>query len=101
EPPETLDQPGPFGQRYEFLWEDGPALGMVPAHERLAAGNGSGMAIHDRLELHPQFAVPQAAIEVLLAGLGIGGDGAGRRPVGLDATAAETLGVVHGQLGVP
>ncbi len=31
---------------------------------------------------------------------GIGGDGAGRGAVGLDAVAAEALGVVHGELGV-
>src|SRR5690606_160994 len=97
---EALDQAGAFGQRDEFLGRDGPALRVIPAHQRLAPGDGAGMDVHDRLELYLQLAVPQAAVEVFLVGPGVGGDRAGGGAVGLDAVAAQALGVVHGQLGV-
>ena len=73
---------------------------MVPAHQRFGAGDLAGVDVHDRLELHLQLAVAQAAVEVFLAGAGVGGDRAGGGAVGLDAVAAEALGVVHRELGV-
>ncbi len=47
-----------------------------------------------------QLALLHAALEIFLAGLVVGGDGAGRGAIGLDAVAAKALGVVHGQLGI-
>jgi hypothetical protein len=52
---DTVDQPGVLGQRDELGGGDHPALGVVPAHERLDARRSTGVEPEDRLEVQRQL----------------------------------------------
>ena len=73
---------------------------MLPPHQGFGTGQLATVNVHDGLELHMQLALLHATFEIFLAGAVIGRNRARGGAIGLDAVAAEALGVIHRQLGV-
>ncbi len=73
---------------------------MVPAQQRLEAGDGAILEPHDRLEEHLDLAALQRAAQIRLQRQPVGALRAHRRAEHFDAIAADALGVAHGDLGV-
>ena len=73
---------------------------MLPAHERLEAGDAAAAELHDRLVAHDELAALQAELEL---GLELHAPGHGlvhRGREELEVARALALGLVHGQVGV-
>ena len=95
---ELRDRAGPLGERHELVGLQQPVLGVLPAHERLGAGDVVPLERHLRLVVQDELVAldraPQLAEEAQ----------PGRRVrvalgrVGLDAALA-ALGVVHRDVG--
>ena len=91
---------GLLGQRHELTRCEQPALGVLPAHERLHLGDLAGREVDDRLVIDDELPEgdgvaqladelqPLARVAVLL--LGVEG-----------VPAPRGLGLVHGHVGVP
>jgi hypothetical protein len=77
-----------------------PALGMVPAHERLGGGDVAGVELDDRLQLDDELAALGRAPEVLLQPLAAQHRGVHRGLEDLVALVARVLGGVHRDVGV-
>jgi hypothetical protein len=77
-----------------------PRRGMVPAEQRLEAGDAAVLQPHDRLVGEREFLALDGAAQVRFELQAVGADGAEGRAERLDAVAAETLGLVHRQFGV-
>ena len=64
---ERPDEPRPLRHRNELVGKDQPAVGVLPAHERLDTGKGASADIHLRLEMEPQLILldraPQLSIQ--------------------------------------
>ena len=98
---ERDDQAGALGERHEIARRDAAELGMVPAHQRLEAGDGLVLQPHDRLVEHLDLLAAERAAEIRFERREVAAVLAERRPERLDAVAAEPLGVIHAHLGVP
>ena len=77
-----------------------PALGVVPAHERLGGGHVARGQLDDRLQLDDQLAALGRALEVLLEAVAAQDGGVHRRLEDLVALLAGVLGGVHRDVGV-
>ena len=100
EQPEVDDQADFLGDADEFGRRHATHLGMIPARQRLEAGDGTIFQPDDRLvqqhDLVPLKRAPQIGFQ--------------RQPVGLsrahggledfDAVAADALGMIHRELGI-
>ena len=73
---------------------------MVPADQRLEAGDRLVLEPHDRLVEDLDLLAAERPAEVRFERGEVGAVLAERRAEGLDAVAAETLGMVHADLGV-
>jgi hypothetical protein len=58
------DQAGLLGERDELERRHEPALGVVPAHERLDAGDPAVVELDDRLVVELELAVLERALQV-------------------------------------
>ena len=63
---ERQDQAGFLGQRDEVGRRDHAALGMIPAHQRLEAGDLAGLQVEDRLVVDLELAVGDGLAQVEL-----------------------------------
>ena len=63
-------QPVAFKQGYKAAWQQQPPLGVVPAHKRLAAHNGSGAHVHLGLMPHLYFTIGQCFFQLAVQLLG-------------------------------
>ncbi len=97
---EVDDQPGLLGDRDEGRGREAAEPRMVPAQQRLEAGDGAVLEPHDRLEQDLDLAAVDGAPQVALEGEPIAGLGPHRRPEHLDAVAAMALRMHHRDLGV-
>ena len=61
EPADRDDQPGLLGQRDEVQRRDQPAVGVLPADQRLDAGQPAGRQFDDRLVVDDELAVLDGA----------------------------------------
>ena len=77
-----------------------PSLGMIPARQRLEAGDRAVLQPHDRLVQHLDLLALDGAAQFRFHGQPVGLARAHRRLEHLDAVAADALGVIHRQLGV-
>src|SRR6202142_3817458 len=94
------DQPAVLGNRYEFVRPDQSALGVVPADQRLDAGDpaigGADLGLVVQTELSTIEGPAQFAFDIEL---GVGARGQ-RLRVGPPAVPALALGMVHGGIAV-
>ena len=97
---ELDDQAAAFGDRDEVGRRDHAAARMIPAQQRLEAGDAAVLQPHDRLVGEREFLALDGAAQVGFELQPVGADGAEGRAERLDAVAAEALGLVHGKLGV-
>ena len=97
---ELHDQPAAFGDRDEVGRRDRAAARVLPAQQRLEAGDGAVLEPHDRLVGERELLALDRAAKVGFELQPVGADRAEGRPERLDAVAAEALGLVHGELGV-
>ena len=83
-------------------WKGGirPALGVVPADQRLDAADLAAVEHHDRLVVDHELACDHSALELGLERQALGHGGPHRRLEDLEAGAAVALGVEHRHLGV-
>ena len=94
------DAAGLLGDVDEVAGRHAPALGVVPAHERLGGGHVAGGQLDDRLQLDDELAALGRALEVLLEAVAAQDGGVHRRLEDLVALLAGVLGRVHGDVGV-
>ncbi len=73
---------------------------MVPARQRLEAGDRAVFEPHDRLVQQADLLALDGAAQFGLQREAVGFPGAHRRLVDVDAVAADALGVIHRKLGV-
>ncbi len=94
------DEPGLFGDGDEFIGRHPPQSRVVPARQRLEAGDGAVLKPHDRLiedrylfalERPPQIGFDRQPIRFARPH---------RRLEHFDPIATHALGVIHGELGV-
>ena len=97
---EIDDQADFFGDRDEFHRRHPPELGMIPARQRLEAGDRAVFQPHDRLVQDGDFLALDGAAQFAFQGQPVALARAHRRLVDVDAVAADPLGVIHRQLGV-
>ena len=95
---ERPDQPGVLGERDEHVGADEPAPRVVPAHERLDAGDETGADRGLRLVVDDELALLERAAQLAGERQPRGAVGLLRAVVGLDA-GAPALGDVHGDVG--
>jgi hypothetical protein len=62
---ERHDEAGLLGQRDEVAGQDQPARRVLPAHQRLEAGDGAGVNVDDRLVVHLELASLQGPVQVV------------------------------------
>ena len=97
---ERDDQAGALGHRDEIGRRDAAELRVVPADQRLEAGDRLVVEPDDGLIEDLDLLAAEGPAEVRLQRGEVGAVLAERRAEGLDAVAAEPLGVVHADLGV-
>ena len=97
---ELDDQPGLLGDGDELGGRHAAELWMVPARQRLEAGDRAVFEPHDRLVEDGDFFALDGAAQVRLQGQPVGLARPHRRLEHLDAVAAAALGVIHRKLGV-
>ena len=99
--PDGDDEPGVLRQLDEVGGRDDAPLGMVPAHQRLEAGQPARAELHDGLEEEGELVAVDGPVQVV-AEVVEPDDGVavGRFEV-LDAVPAPVLGLVHRGVGVP
>jgi hypothetical protein len=73
---------------------------MIPAHQRLEAGDLGILEPHDRLVDEGEFLALDGAAQVRFDLQAVGAEGAEGGAERLDAVAAGLLGPVHGKLGI-
>ena len=93
------DQAGFFGQRDEVRWGDEAPL-VLPAQQRLGAGDAATGAIELRLVVQAQLVALQGVVELVFKQQGVRRGRGHALAVDLNAVAAIALGLVHGQVGV-
>ena len=98
--PSGHDQAGLLGQRDELAGAEEAARRVLPAHQRLEAGDAAEVEVDDRLVVQDQLVVLDRALELLAAVEP--GDGVDVHVVGEDreAVGAGGLGGVHREVGV-
>ena len=89
-----------LGDRDEDVRAEAAEARMIPAQQRLEAGDGAILQPHDRLEIDLDLAARERAAQIGLERQPVGALRAHARPEHLDAIAAAVLGVAHGDLGV-
>ena len=77
-----------------------PISGVVPARQRLEAGDGAVLEPHDRLVEDRDLLALERAAQLRFERQPVGLARAHRRLEHLDAVAADALGVIHRKLGV-
>ena len=94
------DQPGLLGERDELAGSEQSARRVLPANERLEAGDAAQVQVHDRLVVQDQFLVLDRPLELLAAVEP--GEGVDVHVVGVDGEAVRARGLrrVHGEVGV-
>ena len=97
---EIDDEAGLLGERNKFARLDAAKARMLPAQQRLEAGDGAILEPHDGLEEQLDFVAVQRAAQFAFQRLAVGALRAHGGPENLDAAAAVALGVAHGDLGV-
>ena len=97
---EIDDQPDFLGDRDEFRRRQAAQLGVIPACQRLEAGDGAIFQPHDRLVEHLDFLALDGAAQFRFHRQAVGLARAHGRLEDFDAVAADALGVVHRELGV-
>ena len=97
---EIDDQADFLGDRDEFGRRQPAELRMIPARQRLEAGDGAILQPHDRLVEHLDLLALDGAAQFGFQRQAVGLARAHRRLEDLDAVAADALGVIHRQLGV-
>ncbi len=95
---QRADDAGALGERDEVDRREQPALGMVPAHERLDPGDGAVLDGDLRLVVQGELALVDAAAQLARERQALGGVGVALAVVGRDARAA-VLGLVHRHVG--
>ena len=94
------DQPGLFGDGDEFGGRHPAQFRMVPARQRLEAGDGAVVEPHDRLVEDGDLVALDRAAQIGFDRQPVGLARAHRRLEHFDAVAAAALGVIHRELGV-
>ena len=97
---EIDDQADFLGGGDEFGRRQAAELGMIPARQRLEAGNGAILQPHDRLVQHLDLLALDGAAQFRFHGQPVGLARAHGRLEDFDAVAADPLGVIHRELGV-
>ena len=97
---EIDDQADFLGDGDEFRRRQAAELGMIPARQRLEAGDGAILQPHDRLVQHLDLLALDGAAQFRFHGQPVGLARAHRRLEDFDAVAADALGVIHREFGV-
>ena len=97
---EIDDQADLLGDGDELRRRHAAHLGMVPARQRLEAGDRAVLEPHDRLIEDRDLLALERAAQVRFERQAVGLARAHRRLEHLDAVAADALGVIHRELGV-
>ena len=97
---EIDDQADLLGDGDEFRRRGAAHLGMVPARQRLEAGDRAVLQPHDRLVEDGDLVALERAAQLRFEREAVGLARAHRRLEHLDAVAADALGVIHRELGV-
>ena len=97
---ELQDHAGFLGELDEFGRRHQPALGMLPAHQRLVSGDAPGARVDHRLVVHAQLVLAQSAAQVALEREAARGRLVHLGGEELVIGAAHLLGVVHRRVGV-
>ncbi len=77
-----------------------PSLRMIPAQQRLEAGDGAIFEPHDRLEIDLHFAAIERPPQIGFERQTIGAEGPHRRSEHFDAIAADALAVARRDFGI-
>ena len=95
------DQAGALGRLEELAGQEQPALGMVPAHERLDPDGAAGRDLDDRLVVQDELVTPERVRELVLHAHPDASGAAHRVVEHLDlARGAVRLGEVHRRVGL-
>src|SRR5258708_3936298 len=99
--PETYrhDQSGCHRKRYESVRRYEPALRMLPAQQRLDAGDGAGGDLDLGLVVDAKLAAPECVPQSGLQGKLLQRVGVNFRGIEAIVVAADFLGAVHGDVG--
>ena len=97
---EIDDQADLLGDGDEFGRRHAAHLGMIPARQRLEAGDRAVLQPHDRLIEDRDLVALERAAQFGFERQAVGLARAHRRLEHLDAVAADALGVIHRKLGV-
>ena len=97
---EAHDEIRLLGDGDEVVRAHQAALGMLPAHQRLEAGQLLGRQVDDRLIEDLDLVLRQRLAQVALQRDAVVAVGAHLRTEDLDAVGAAALGAVHGDLGL-
>src|ERR1700761_2241544 len=92
------DQSDLLGDIDELGGRHPPELRMIPARQRLEAGNGAILQPHDRLVQDRDLLALDSAAQLALERQAVGLARAHCRLVDVDAVAADALGVIHRKL---
>ena len=99
-PPERDDQAGLLGDRDELARAEQPALGMIPAGQRLDAVHGAAPERHDRLVVDDDLVLLDRASEIVLDSAALDQPRPHRRVEHLDAIASVGLRAIGRRVGV-
>jgi hypothetical protein len=99
-PAERHDQAGVLGRRDERPGPQHAALGVMPPHQRLEAGERAGVELHDRLVHEGELPPVHGAAQVRLELQTYAGSRVQRRLEQREAALAIRLRLVHRRVGV-